>query len=66
MSHYRNRIIEKLKRQVKRAEEKGNFNSAHHQVLAGYLQGQPVEGVTPRNTRRGDKEAVKNGKQNRS
>jgi len=29
--------IERLKAQVKRAEEKGNFDTAHHQMLKKYL-----------------------------
>ena len=58
MSLIKNKI-EKLRKQVERAEAKGNFNSAHHRVLASYLK--PVEGVTPRNTRRGGKEKPDNG-----
>jgi hypothetical protein len=33
----RARVIAALREQVRKAEEKGDFNSAHHQVLANYL-----------------------------
>jgi len=46
--------IAKLKKQVKRAEEKGNFDSAHHRVLSSYEKMlKPVAGVTQRNARKG-------------
>lgn len=48
----------KLKKLVERAESKGNFKSAHHQMLENYerMLKKPVEGVTPRNAKSGDKE----------
>lgn len=42
--------IEKLKEQAKRAEAKGNFNTAHHQMLAQINES--VEGVIPRNAKK--------------
>lgn len=56
------KVIEKLKKQVARAESKGNFNSAHHRVLARYLKARkPVERVTARNAKRGAMEEPTNG-----
>jgi len=40
--------IEKLKAQVKRAEEKGNFDTAHHVMLARYLK--LAQAAKPKNT----------------
>ena len=56
-----NKIIEKLRKQVARAESKGNFNSAHHRVLASY-EANPAEGVSPQKRRTRRKEIVKDGK----
>lgn len=53
--------IEKLQKQVKRFEEKGYTNTAAHQMLNNLLH--PVEGVTPRNTKKVNKEA-QDGEQN--
>lgn len=41
------RKIEALKKQVARTEAKGNFNTAHHRVLASYLKS--VGDKIPRN-----------------
>ena len=54
MSTEQNRRIEKLKKQVERAESKGNMDSAHHEMLRRELaKNKPVEGVTPRKARKG-------------
>lgn len=53
--------IEKLQKQVKRFEEKGYTDTAAHQMLNNLLH--PVEGVTPRNTKKVNKEA-QDGEQN--
>jgi len=55
MQNDNERLIEKLKKQVKRFEEKGYTNTAAHQALRNLLN--PVEGVTPRNTKKVSKEA---------
>ena len=49
--------IEKLKKQVKRAEEKGFLDTAHHQMLRRYQEmlKEIAGGVSPRNAGR-DKE----------
>ena len=47
--------IEKLKKQVARYEAKGRYDTAAHKMLARLLQ--PVEGVTPRNTKKVKQEA---------
>lgn len=47
--------IEKLKKQVKRFEEKGYMDTAAHQMLKNLLH--PEEGVIPRNTKKVNKEA---------
>ena len=55
--------IEKLKKQVKRFEDKGYFDTAAHQMLANLLKDSD-EGVSPRNTETVKQENKKNGKQN--
>lgn len=53
--------IEKLKKQVKRFEDKGYFDTAAHQMLANLLK-DSAEGVPPRSTAPVKQENVKNGK----
>lgn len=61
MSHSQNdKQIEKLKKQVARNEAKGNFDTAHHQMLTNLLN--PDRGVTPRNAKANTE--AKDGKQN--
>ncbi len=54
--------IEKLKRQVKRFEEKGYYDTAAHEMLKRLLHSD--EGVTPRNTKKVKQEIEPDGKQN--
>lgn len=53
--------IEKLRRQVKRFEEKGYFDTAAHQMLANLLKS---AGGEPPETRKAKQEKPVNGKQN--
>ena len=60
-----NKTIEKLRRLAERAESRGQYNTAHHQMLANYLAAQqPEAGLTPQNAETGDMEEPDNGKQN--
>lgn len=57
MSATKNKVIEKLEKKVAKAETKGNFNSAHHRVLANYKKRKPAASVSRRNAEsEGDKE----------
>lgn len=56
------KLIERLREQVKRAEERGQFDTCHHTMLANLLsQSKTDEGITPRNTKKVTQEAANNG-----
>ena len=54
--------IEKLRKQVKRFEEKGYTDTAAHQMLANLLK-ESAEGVSLRSTKKVKQEITENGKQ---
>ena len=54
--------IEKLKKQVERAESKGNFNSVFHTLLKRETKKQPVESVISRNANKKRVEDEEDGK----
>ena len=54
--------IGRLKKQVARAEAKGFFDTAHHQMLANYQRMlKPAGGTSAKNAQAGDKEKPNDG-----
>lgn len=60
MPNDKEKLIEKLKKQVKRFEEKGYMDTAAHQMLANLLK-ESAEGVSPRNAKKAKQETINNG-----
>ena len=54
--------IEKLRKQVKRYEDKGYKDTAAHIMLARLLGEYPAEGVSPRNAKKVVQEKIEHGK----
>lgn len=63
MPNDKDRQIEKLKKQVKRFEEKGYTDTAAHKMLANLLK-DSAEGVSLRSTKKVKQETTENGEQN--
>jgi len=61
MSTTQNKRIAKLKKQVERAESKGNFNSVFHTLLKRETKKEPVESVNSRNAAKRRVEVEKDG-----
>jgi len=55
--------IEKLRKQVKRFEEKGYSDTAAHQMLSNLLAEQPADGVPVRSADKAKQEKTTNAKQ---
>jgi len=56
----RARIIAQVREQVRKAEEKGDYNSAHHQVLNNYLKAETAA-AAPQNPQNAEIGEADNG-----
>jgi len=53
--------IDKLRKQVKRYDDKGYKDTAAHIMLARLLGEYPAEGVSPRNAKKAAQEKIEHG-----